>query len=160
MDMATISAAIGSLQTAGEIAKGLIGLRDTAVIQGKVIELQSAILAAQGSALSAQSDQFSLIQKIRDLEEEIARVKAWEAEKEKYELIEVQPRSFAYAIKANAQGTQPKHYICANCYEQGEKRILQQRDYIHSICPKCSSMIQDKSEPRMPQQSGDHNPYF
>lgn len=144
IEIATISAAISSLQSAAEIAKGMIGLRDTAMIQGKVIELQSAILAAQSSALAAQSDQFGLIEKIRALEEDIARVKAWEREKEKYELKELQPRSFAYAVKADAKGTQPAHYICANCYEQGEKRILQQRDYLNLDCPKCKTAVQDK----------------
>ncbi|HET7083785.1 MAG TPA: hypothetical protein VFI23_03380 [Rhizomicrobium sp.] len=144
IEMATISAAVNSLQSAADIAKGLIGLRDTAMIQGKVIELQSAILAAQTSALAAQSEQFSLLQKIRGLEEEIARVKAWEGEKVKYELRELQPRSFAYAIKPEAKGSQPSHYICANCYEHGEKRILQQRDHLHLACPHCKTAVQDK----------------
>lgn len=145
-DIATISAAIGSLRTAAEIAKGMIGLRDTAIIQGKVIELQSAILAAQSSALAAQSEQFDLINKIRDFEKDIARMKAWDSEKEKYTLKQVQPRSLAYAIKPEAQGSEPAHYICANCYEKGEKRILQQKDVLHLWCPECKTAVQDKPD--------------
>lgn len=158
MEMATISAAISSLQTAAQIAKGMIGLRDAAIIQGKVIELQSAILAAQTGALTAQSEQFSLLDKIRKLEEEVARVKAWEGEKQKYELKEVTPRSFAYVIKADARGTEPSHMICANCFEQGEKRILQQRDTLYSHCPKCGSAVQDKPDRPMPMIT-DYNLY-
>ena len=113
-EIATISSAISSLQTAAQIARGMMGLRDATLVQGKVIELQSAILAAQTDALTAQSEQYSLVEKIRRLEEEVARVKAWEREKDKYELKEVHPRNFARSIKPNAQGSEPAHLICAS----------------------------------------------
>jgi DNA-directed RNA polymerase subunit RPC12/RpoP len=148
MDAMTISGAISGLKGAADIAKSMIGLRDATVIQGKVVELQSAILAAQTSALAAQSEQFALIEQIRALKEEIARAKAWEREKEKYELKELHPRSLAYAIKPDAQGSQPNHYLCANCFEQGEKRILQDDTYIHIACPHCKTRVQYKASPR------------
>jgi hypothetical protein len=60
--------------------QAIIGLKVSSEVQAKVIELQAVIMAAQGDALSAQSDQFALLQRIRDLEEEVAKFKAWDAQ--------------------------------------------------------------------------------
>jgi hypothetical protein len=95
------------------------------MIQAKVIELQSAILAAQSGALSAQSEQASLLIRVGELEKEIAQVKAWEAEKQKYELKELKPGNFAYTITDSMRGSEPTHHICANCYSNAFKSILQ-----------------------------------
>jgi hypothetical protein len=148
-DMATIAAAISSLNSAVNIARGMVDLRDSAKIRSKVIELQSAILSAQSNALAAQSDQSLMLQRIRDLEEEVARVKAWNTEKEKYELKETQPGFFAYAIKENARGTEPAHLICASCYQKDQKSILQKHTE-HSVrCPDCKSIV-DIRRPNWP----------
>lgn len=103
-DMALIQGAITSLNAAANIAKGFLQLRSIAEVQGKVIELQSAILAAQSSALAAQSDQATMIQRIGELEKEIARVKAWEETKQRYQLISPWPGAFLYALKEQSKG--------------------------------------------------------
>lgn len=146
VDIASIAGALSALQTAGEIAKGMIGLSDTAKIQGKVIELQSAILAAQSNALSAQAEQSSLLSRIGDLEKEIAKVKAWEAEKENYELFQFRPGAFAYRFKTSVDPAKPAHEICATCYESGVKSILQ-HDLVFpgrkniARCDSCGAVI-------------------
>jgi hypothetical protein len=98
-----IATTIGSLKAAFEIAKSFIGVRDATIIQSKVFELQREILSAQQSALSSQQAQFSLLEQIRDLEEEITRLKAWHREKQKYELKDVGQGAFVYARKENAK---------------------------------------------------------
>jgi primase-polymerase (primpol)-like protein len=124
VDMMAIQGAITGLKTATDIAKGLLHLQSLAEVQTKVIDLQSAILAAQSSALTAQSDQFAMIQRVRDLEEEIARVKAWEEEKQRYQLITPWPGCHVYALKESSKGTEPPHWICTQCYENGMKSLL------------------------------------
>ena len=124
-DLALIQGAITGLKTAAEIAKSFLELKSIAEIQGKVIELQSAILAAQSSALAAQSDQSSMVQRIRELEEEIRRVKAWEETRQRYQLTSLWNGAFAYALKEQSKGSDPPHWICQNCYENGRKSILQ-----------------------------------
>jgi hypothetical protein len=89
VDMTAIAGLVSSLKAATDISKAMIGLRDTALIQGKVIELQGIILSARQSALSAQSDQFTLLERVRDLEKKLADLGAWGAEKTRYELKEV-----------------------------------------------------------------------
>ena len=49
----TLQGAVLSLKAASDIAKGFLHLNSLADVQGKVIELQEAILAAQSSALTA-----------------------------------------------------------------------------------------------------------
>jgi hypothetical protein len=146
-DMGAIAAAIGSLKTAADIAKGFLDLKEAAAVQGRVIELQGVILAAQSSALAAQSDQFSLLEEIRDLKTKMAELETWVAEKKRYGLKDVSGRGeFAYVIKKSEQHSEPTHAICANCYQQEKKSILQWsgRGYdseTHWKCPVCDNLI-------------------
>lgn len=143
--MLVIQSAISSLKTAANIANGFLKLKSIADIQGKVIELQSSILAAQSSALAAQSEQATMIQRIGDLETEIARIKAWEETKQRYELYEPTVGTFVYALKVQGKGTEPTHWICTNCYDNGRRSILQLsrvgHEVNHYICPSCKSDI-------------------
>ena len=90
-DMAAFASAFASLKAAGDIAKALVNLRDTTAFQTQLIELPGQILSAQSSALTAQTDQSVLLDRKRELEEEVARLKAWEVEKERYQLTNIRP---------------------------------------------------------------------
>jgi hypothetical protein len=107
VDGASIAAAIGSLKTAADIAKGFLSLRETAAVQGKVIELQGHILAAQSSALAGQSDQLSLLEEIRSLKAKMAELEAWGAEKKRYELKNVGYSALVYVLKPEERGSTP-----------------------------------------------------
>ena len=134
VDITMIQQVMSSLSLAADMAKTMIGVRDAAVIQGKVIELQGIILSAQSNALAAQSDQFALLNQIRELEEEVTRIKAWEAEKQKYQLDEPRPGLFTYALKQEAGASEPAHQICANCYQHSHKSILQRESRSPGRC--------------------------
>ena len=145
VDMNAVAAAVSSLKTAGEIVQAMIGLRDASAFQAKAIELQRQILAAQQSAFAAHSDQFSLLQRVRDLEEEIRRVKAWETEKQRYEMIYLATGIIAYRIKPAMRGSEPIHEICANCYEHDRKSYLQKQPgaqrTVRVFCPSCQTSL-------------------
>ena len=64
MDITLIQSTISGLKLAGDIAKSFLELKSISEIQGKVIELQSAILSAQNSALAANAAQATLIEGI------------------------------------------------------------------------------------------------
>jgi hypothetical protein len=120
-----IAGAVSSLKTASEIAKGLLTIRDGAVIQSKVIELQETILSAQSSALAAQSDLFDLLNRPRNLERELSEKEAWENEKKRYALRDYGGGTFAYAIKDEARGGEPDHRLCPTCFNKAQKSVLQ-----------------------------------
>jgi vacuolar-type H+-ATPase subunit I/STV1 len=123
-DMSAISGVAASLNAAINIVKAMKDLRDWSVVQSKVIELQSIILDAQSSIFTANQERSTLIERISQLEKELASAKAWEAEKQRYELTDVGTNNFAYALKQSVRGGEPAHYLCANCYQQDKKSIL------------------------------------
>ena len=118
VDLSAISSGLASLKAATDIAGGLVNLRDTTKFQGAVVELQSKILAAQ-------SDQFAMLQRIRELETKMAELQAWEAQKKRYQLRDYGGNTFAYELKASEANGEPAHRICPVCYEQGRRAILQ-----------------------------------
>ena len=149
MDLAMIQGTIAGLKLAGDIAKGFMELKSMADVQGKVIELQSAILSAQSSALSANSDQAAMIDKVRALKEEIARVKAWESQKQRYALQAIwEDVAVVYALKASMSEGEPAHWICTKCYEDGIRMILQPRQtkdgHAFLACPSCNSELHNR----------------
>ena len=66
----------------------------------------------------------TLEQAMQRLEEDIRKFETWEREKERYQLVEVVTGGFAYALKPEAQGSDPPHHICAYCYEHRRRSIL------------------------------------
>jgi hypothetical protein len=158
-DMGQLSAAIGSLKTAGEIAQAILGIRDTLKLQGKVIELNTVILSAQHSALAAQEGQFALLKRIRELEEEVAQVKRWDAEAEKYECAPMAPGVVAVHLKSEANAPEPSHLFCANCFKQQKFSYLKRtpqtkslptggRAYVH-VCNTCKDELVFGSAPML-----------
>ena len=74
-----IQAAIASLKAATDISRSLLDMKSMADVQGKVIELQSALLEAQNGALSATKAQFELQERVRELEALLKDKSDWHA---------------------------------------------------------------------------------
>lgn len=145
VDIGSVAAIVSSLKAASDMARTMVNMSGTANVQGKVIELQGLILSAQGGALAAQAEQSSMVQKIGDLESEIARNKEWEKEKLRYELKELRLDSYAYALKGNNRGSEPDHYLCPTCFNKNKKVILlggiTGSRYRKIKCPECDTEI-------------------
>jgi hypothetical protein len=149
MDYGMIQGAVTSLKVAADIAIALGNMKTMSEVQAKVIELQQVILSAQSGALAAQSEQFTLLQEIRDLKEEVARAKAWKEQKQRYALIAPWSGAAIYALKRQSAGSEPAHWICTNCYETGRKSILADEHRLQAFggggigigCQVCKSHI-------------------
>jgi Zn finger protein HypA/HybF involved in hydrogenase expression len=138
-------AGLGIFKSLYDSAKALKDINDATIRNGAIIELQEKILAAREA-------QTALLERISDLEKEVANFKTWDAEKQKYEMKVISPGSFVYALKEQIKGTEPPHYICANCYEDGNKSFLQRKpanpigaqhfgEKDTYACPKCHSSV-------------------
>lgn len=110
-------AGLSAVKTAFDLAKGLQNIHDTAARDRAVIELQKEILAAQQT-------QATLIQSVSDLEKEVARLKAWDADKQRYKLTDIRPGVMAYSLKEGMEAGEPAHQLCASCYNAGHKSFL------------------------------------
>ena len=75
MVVAETIAGLGAIKTAFDIAKGLKDIDDAARRNAAVIELQEKILSAQ----QAQSE---LVDRIRELQTQVASFEKWDTEKE------------------------------------------------------------------------------
>jgi hypothetical protein len=82
-------------------------------------------MAAQSCALEVQTAQSALLNRIRDLEEEKAKLENWTTEKQRYELTDFGGGTFAYLLKSGEAKGEPLHRICAACYHNEKKSILQ-----------------------------------
>ena len=157
IDISSIAAVASSLKTAGDITKTAIGLRDAQALQAKIIELNHVIIAAQSSAISAHLAQTSLVERIRELETKLAQLEGWEVEKKRYALKDYGGDTFAYELKSDAAEGEPSDRICAACYQQGNKSILQFKDKTYARqdayeCPACKTVfaLGHRNEPPRP----------
>ena len=137
-------AGLGLFKSMLDTAKGLKDINDATIRNTAVIELQEKILAAQGQ-------QMTLIERVGELEEEVARFKTWDAEKQRYSLTECARGAFAYVVKESEARGEPGHAICAACYERGVKSILQTNGEVllirHSwVCPSCGAEVKTQGQ--------------
>jgi hypothetical protein len=133
LDAQAFAGMLQSFQAITNIAKSLIGMHDVAVIRERVSKLQAEILSAQTSALAFQTEYAKTFERIRELEKEVADLKAWDVEKQRYELGGLrpqdrvlgplsEPRVFGYTPKGEAN---PSYALCPNCFEDRVKSVLQ-----------------------------------
>jgi hypothetical protein len=146
-DLIAIGQGLNAAKALTDIVKTMIGLRDSAKLLETTVEFNQQLLSIQKALLDAQAEQTTLTQTIRDQEGEIAHLKAWEGEKQKYELKDLGTGAFAYTIKPEMQGGEPFHCICTNCYQNGRKSIIQNTAKVNPpygriwACPICKSEI-------------------
>ena len=132
---------LGLFKTMLDVAKGMKNMNDAVVRNAAVIELQEHIL-------TAQEQQIALVQEIRELKERVAEMEKWDADKERYKLKEFASGQFAYLLKEEVGSSEPAHMLCANCYNQNQKSILQTevrnpgRHTVH-FCQRCGGDIFD-----------------
>jgi len=130
-------AGLGLFKTAFDIAKGLKDINDATIRNGAIIDLQEMIL-------SARDQQAAALERISELEKELARFENWETEKQRYELADVGRGAVAYRLKPAMTNGEPPHSICANCYERAEKRHLQpetRRGSQYLVCHSCGAEL-------------------
>src|SRR5689334_19964572 len=81
MDIITnINAAITTLKSAKDIAQALLDGKTGMEVQNIAIELQSKILAAQGSAIETQAQIFELQRELAAKETELQQIHIWQTE--------------------------------------------------------------------------------
>lgn len=128
MDMGSISAAVTSLRIAGDIAKGLVSLHTMAEVQSKAIELNQQIIDAQQQIFTANAAQTALVERVRDLEGQIARMEDWDAQKQRYKLAAPFAGCMVYALQKSMSDGEPPHYLCTSCFQKAQRSILQGKE--------------------------------
>jgi hypothetical protein len=144
-------AGLSALKTAFDMAKGLKDIDDAVRRNAAVIDLQEKILAAQQA-------QAALVEQVAEFEKEVSRLKAWDADKQRYELTEARPGMMTYTLKKGMENGEPAHHLCTNCYNDGVKSIMQTETrfpgrYPVLVCHRCGSDLYLEGG-RLPQHEG------
>jgi hypothetical protein len=146
---------LSPLKTAGGMVEKLVDIRDTVKFGEATVKLQAQIMSAYQGAFAMKDRETALNEEIRQLKEEVTSLKTWDAEKQRYELVGLAPNVLAYAVKQGMRGTEPPHYICANCYANGKKSFMQQHVHGSKLdmykCNSCGENLK-VNKPSSPQR--------
>jgi hypothetical protein len=87
-----------------------------------------------------------LVEHVRELEKEMTDLKAWNADKKRYKLTDVGPGLTAYTLKKGMENGEVPHNLCASCYQNGKKSILQPETRFPGrcdvlACHRCGSAL-------------------
>ena len=118
-------AALASIKSAMEMLKGIRSFKSETEINQAVIDVQRVLLEAQASAIEDKQRQSDLIGRVNELEARLADVSKWAAEQARYHLTEFSVGRFAYVLKEEASNGEPSHKLCAKCFSDSRKSILQ-----------------------------------
>ena len=154
MDAATIATTGASVLSGISSAIGIIksvrssGLSEVSI--ATFLQLGDQLIDAQIAILSLQKEVLEKTEELRKLRESIS-------EKEKYSLVETVPGrgNFAYArnvspVESHSGApvmTEPFHYVCQRCFDNGIKSVLQRRFENSTpifFCPVCETVILGK----------------
>jgi hypothetical protein len=123
--LAEIGAGLGSLKAMKDIVQTLNSVRNEVAVNSVKIELQAHILDVQQALLAAQEAGAATARRIAELEQEIVGFKDWRGEAERYQLQDVGRGATVYALKLGMENGEPPHWLCANCFNQRRKSLLQ-----------------------------------
>jgi len=147
-DMGAIAGLITGINGIKTIAQSIIAERDAALVREKTTALSASLLSVLGDAIAAQAEQSVLLKRIDDLEKEIEKVKAWDAQKARYEMRSTADGgAIVMVLKPDAQGSEPPHWACQACFQKGVLSALNRMGHpqrgrgIIWACHSCRSEI-------------------
>jgi hypothetical protein len=125
----------------------MIDARDTAARLGHSNALLGELGKAHAGYLALAQQNSALVDEISGLKKRIADFETWNAQKQRYSLHRPWSGATVYALKESASDREPAHWICADCYENGKRSILQSRHpkggYEEFFC-KCGSIVHSR----------------
>src|SRR6266700_4413466 len=116
--VAEVFGGLSAFSTMFGIAKSMKDMNDAVIRNQAVYDLTEQILAAQEKYAAS-------VERVRDLEKQVAAFKNWEAEKQRYQMRDFGGGTIAYALKSEMAIGEPPHNLCSACFQKGKKGILQ-----------------------------------
>ena len=117
-----IMAAIQGVRLIGEMAQKGHEVSNANQINSAIAETLSKLNAAWAAALEAQEQKAALAQRVGGLEKEVAQLKDWEREKERYALAEITPGIPTYVLQSEIERGTTTHRLCANCFDSRQQK--------------------------------------
>lgn len=139
-----VSAALASLKAAFDILKGMNSLNIDVSVKQQTTELLSSLIAVQSGMLSLQTEYQKLLESNEDLRQQIVQSEQWEETESHYDLRKTTLGGIVRAPNAKHPRPDPLYWLCANCFENKKKSILQKSswgDHDPLFCPSCKIVI-------------------
>ena len=133
-------AAIQGLKNLSELVKGANNLVNQHAIATAVSDVTFKLMEAQTVLLSIQEEHGRDRTRIRDLEMKLEQMDEWKTEAARYKLQELVPGRLVYSLKPEAANGEPRHFLCANCFGEHKKSILQLDNHLW-FCQKCNTSL-------------------
>ncbi len=150
-DIASMAALAGTLKTCYDLGNAAIGLNDSNKLSTAIAQMNKQLLEAQHSLFVLSGQAFALQQQLVQSEEQKRKLEASLEERDRYVLFEVGREQFVYRFKVEqevAAGpgiSQPAHYICQPCFDNGRKVVLRFFDSStfgpHYTCSVCQAEV-------------------
>ena len=125
LDLSLITGTIGALKGVAELVSSTKDIVGDGAVSEKLIAMRDLIYDAQGKAIEAQSQLYEIDRENRELKEKLAAVSKWEETASRYRLVDYGGGTFAYQLNEDADTDEPPHRICAVCFENSRRSILQ-----------------------------------
>jgi hypothetical protein len=136
--MNEIAAFATAVSHAINIAKAIIDTRDETKLASLKLEFVAALLELNTKQLSLAQRYQSVIDANESLKQQLETYERWEQESQRYQLHQLEPGILVYALKPEHAATQPPHWLCAACYNDRKKSVLQRESKGSDVlrCPR------------------------
>ena len=124
---------LSGITFAANAYKAAVELKDEAKIIAATYELQAQLtiagahcIAMNEKVAAAADGERSALTRMHQLEDQIRQLEKRINDRERYELVEDYPGTFALRLKESSRNGEPTHYLCPSCMDNdGKKSILQ-----------------------------------
>ena len=133
-----------SVQALSTLLKSAQSLSNYNEIITAVSEVNTKLMAANSVGLVSQEKQSALSSKINELEQEIMRLKNWEAERSNYERLEISRGVFSYVERDYVGNFESAHKLCCTCFDNTIQSTLQSMHVNDKCMGDCFEIVCQK----------------
>ena len=148
----TLSTAVNTLRTLLDMTRELPSPRTVQARAAAYEALEAELGTARGAVgdvqqalLEIQQRLFAAVAKEHETEKEIVRLKDWHVQREHYETKALGPDATVYVLKAPGDPEAAPHHLCAHCFENTQRSILQFAGHEGALrvlaCPRCGAQV-------------------
>lgn len=142
--------AIGLIRVATQTLDEAKIVAATNDLNAQLIQLGAAAIAMQKDGVQATERERTLLARMHELEDQVRQLEKRINDRDRYELVEDYPGTFALRVKESSRNGEPMHYLCPSCMDNdGKKSILQffGRQRRLAGCTTCKHNYRFEDEP-------------
>lgn len=153
ISMQQIGEGLSALKNALDIATIFVGNRKKSGDDDEAEKLRAALIEARSLVLQMQDGYAALLEREKELEDRVVQLESWEEDKRNYQPAMIAPGVHARVYAPKGQPTEPIHWLCETCFQEGKKSKLQAQPQEQQSACKCYACgaIYYLGPPRFPQ---------